>query len=174
MKGKAWAVLGIALLMFSCYACASRQVRTGLVPIPVVFDSTIKALGIAGCDTLVNAPIVKLHPSVSKDNSMAEVLYHEMIHAKRMLAYPGGCREMMKKFRAEGSDNFRFTEELIAHCATLNHYVPKEYRESAKGQLILALWMDRRWKPMPFTEVTRRVHLECGGSDEAERQARSP
>lgn len=77
--------------------------------VPVVEVPLSGLYGATNCDQNGN-PIIMLDPVRRKTT-----LRHERQHIRDILAYPGGCRAFLQRYRAEPA--FRIAMELRAYCA---------------------------------------------------------
>lgn len=120
--------------------------------------------GVTIC-TEANRPLILINARIEdKPAAVGEALEHELVHVGQMERYEGGCKSMMKRYRADAQ--FRFDTEFSAYCtnartAVLNRKVRKE-----SAVEYLTLWM-RLMYPTKQSEAQVKARAEfCLGDIE--------
>lgn len=100
---KLWIPVCIAAIAGTLASCGTVLPYTPVVVVPMS-----GLYGATNCDQNGN-PIVMIDP-----DSLRTTRMHEQQHVKDMLAYPGGCRAFLARYKAEPA--FRVNMELRAYC----------------------------------------------------------
>ena len=167
---KVWVTLVLFGLVWLLTSCATSVTR--YEPIPVLFlpDSTFaNQYATTGCNPETDRPVVLIRQSLLSNAEQAQrTITHEMVHAKQLLSYEGGCKALLRKYNTD--PRFRFEIEAVAYCTVL-----VAYGEIARLEYLSALLWDVHGESFKtqaslksrLTEVCQEVTLAEGKDWEA-------
>lgn len=153
-----WAWLNTALLVVVLSLLTSCAGVVRYEAIPVLFADSLEVMGKTICDPVANKPIVFVQRELDGTKGLPAVVFHEMVHSKQALEYPGGCNALLRDYRS--NRRLAFTVEAEAYCETLLVYGHPNDREENIAELKTGLYVH-----------TTLSHWEKGALSRAEADA---
>lgn len=153
----AWGCLIALFVLGFVNKCLNAQQTDS---VPVTFGTIPPQLGgVTMCDTVANRPYIVIQNGIDGE-LLVIVLRHEKVHAKRMLAFKGGCREFQKRYNKDF--RFRFDEEVVAYCSSEFKVGSGEMKAYWLDKLSTILYEQAGRFTMTYQMTKRLTAQQCG------------